>query len=264
MTTMFFSKKCLTCDLEYGYNGLTDYMKAVCRPDRIADFLVPFWRDDTSKYNNGLIREYDGTFTPLCSQLSPAACSYLKRITDKTKGVLMQTALTIFNYQSNQIRTEIINDEPYFCGIDVCNALSIKNNRNVIGRLTDGVHTVDIIDKLGRKQCVSYINEPNLYKVAFQSRKPAAESFVNWVCKKVLPSIRKTGGYGIPAIDMKAMGGMVKRCTGAAIREAFSADSATSLSALDFIINQIAEERAMKKMRVWKDTIKSHILDELA
>ncbi len=159
----------------------------------------------------------------------------------------MKTELTTFNYNNNQIRTQLIANEPYFCGIDVCNVLGIKNNRNIIARLDDGVHSVDVIDKLGRKQTVSYISEPNLYKVAFQSRKPAAEPFVNWVCKEVLPSIRKTGAYVDPTqkqldlipvkeytrrlpsgkkeivLSEKArseIGGIVKSCVGVAIRDA--------------------------------------------
>lgn len=110
----------------------------------------------------------------------------------------MKKDVKIFNFKDNQIRMEMINGEPYFCGLDVCNALSIKNNRNVITRLQDGVHTVDVIDKMGRKQAVSYVNEPNLYKIALQSRKPEAEPFVNWVCKVVLPSIREYGQYVNP------------------------------------------------------------------
>ena len=154
----------------------------------------------------------------------------------------MTNTLSIFNYQNNQIRTEIINNEPYFCGVDVCNALSIKNNRDTIARLHDGVVITDVIDKLGRKQSVSYINEPNLYKVAFQSRKPRAESFVNWVCKEVLPSIRKTGTYVAPgAVEVSSytrrlpsapreivlsekarseIGGIVKKCCAVAIKDA--------------------------------------------
>lgn len=40
-----------------------------------------------------------------------------------------------------------------------------------------------------------FINEPNLYRCIFQSRKKEAELFQNWVVEEVLPSIRKLGGY---------------------------------------------------------------------
>lgn len=106
----------------------------------------------------------------------------------------MKKEIQIFNFKDNQIRMEMINGEPYFCGLDVCNALSIKNNRNVVSRLSEGVHTMDTLTS-GGKQKLIYINEPNLYKVALQSRKPEAEPFVDWVCKIVLPSIRSVGHY---------------------------------------------------------------------
>lgn len=46
-----------------------------------------------------------------------------------------------------------------------------------------------------------YINEPNLYKTIFQSRKASAERFTDWVTSEVLPSIRKTGNYNMNMTD---------------------------------------------------------------
>lgn len=95
-----------------------------------------------------------------------------------------------------QIRTVIINDEPMFCLSDICRILEIKNSRDCRTRLKeDGVVTTDIIDNLGRKQNATFINESNLYKTIFQSRKESAERFTDWVTSEVLPSIRKSGGY---------------------------------------------------------------------
>lgn len=57
-----------------------------------------------------------------------------------------------------------------------------------------GVHNVDMNTGKG-KRSFTFINEPNLYRLIFQSRKATAEQFQNWVFEEVLPSIRKTGGY---------------------------------------------------------------------
>jgi phage antirepressor YoqD-like protein len=46
-----------------------------------------------------------------------------------------------------------------------------------------------------RETDMTFINEMNLYKVIMRSDKPQAEPFQDWVCGKVLPSIRKNGGY---------------------------------------------------------------------
>lgn len=105
--------------------------------------------------------------------------------------------LKIFNNKEfGQVRTSIINDEPYFALNDVCRVLEIANPRNVKARLNgDGVHTMDGVDSIGRRTDVTMINESNLYKLVFQSRKPEAERFADWVTSEVLPAIRKHGAY---------------------------------------------------------------------
>ena len=105
--------------------------------------------------------------------------------------------LKIFNNNEfGEIRTSIINGEPYFSLNDVCRILEIKNTSDAKSRLRkDGVGTTEVIDSLGRKQMANFINEANLYKLAFQSRKPQAERFTDWVTSEVLPAIRKHGAY---------------------------------------------------------------------
>ena len=42
---------------------------------------------------------------------------------------------------------------------------------------------------------LNYVNEPNLYRVIFQSRKPEARKFQDWIFNEVLPIINRTGAY---------------------------------------------------------------------
>lgn len=109
--------------------------------------------------------------------------------------------LQIFNNEKyGEIRTAIINNEPYFMLADVCRVLEIKNSWDAKNRLNKhGVDTTEVIDNLGRTQQATFINESNLYKLAFTSRKKEAEEFTEWVTSEVLPSIRKHGGYLTPA-----------------------------------------------------------------
>lgn len=109
----------------------------------------------------------------------------------------MENRLKIFkNDELGEIRTKEINNNPHVCLADVCKILDIKNISDCKSRLKqDGVVTSEVIDSLGRKQQATFIDESNLYKVIFQSRKPEAERFTEWVTSEVLPSIRKTGGY---------------------------------------------------------------------
>ena len=100
------------------------------------------------------------------------------------------------NEQFGEVRTATINNQIYFNLNDCCQILDLSNPRKTIERLNkDGVTTSDIIDSLGRTQQANFINEANFYKLVFQSRKPEAEKFADWVTSEVLPSIRKHGAY---------------------------------------------------------------------
>ena len=105
--------------------------------------------------------------------------------------------LQIFNNEEfGSVRTITKDNEPMFCLADVCKALELEQVSRVKSRLKeDGVTNSKVIDRLGREQEATFINESNLYKVIFQSRKPSAERFTDWVTDEVIPSIRKNGGY---------------------------------------------------------------------
>lgn len=103
--------------------------------------------------------------------------------------------LKIFNFKNNEVRIKNINNEPYFNLKDVCEILEINNASQVITRLSEkGVITNDTLTK-GGIQKLNFINESNLYKLIFKSRKPQAEEFTDWVTSEVLPRIRKHGAY---------------------------------------------------------------------
>lgn len=109
----------------------------------------------------------------------------------------MTSKLEIFkNEEFGEVRTTIVNNKPYICLADICKILGLEQVSRVKSRLNEGgVTTSKVIDNLGRHQDATFIDESNLYKVIFQSRKPEAEKFTDWVTNDVLPIIRKTGGY---------------------------------------------------------------------
>lgn len=115
--------------------------------------------------------------------------------------------LQIFsNSEFGEIRTALVNDEPMFCLADVCKALELTQPSKVKKRLNSkGVNIIPTLTK-GGEQKLLYINESNLYKTIFQSRKESAERFTDWVTGEVLPSIRKTGSYSMP----KTTGGQIQ------------------------------------------------------
>lgn len=104
--------------------------------------------------------------------------------------------LQIFkNQEFGEIRTTEMNNKPYVCLADVCKILDIKNVSQCKERLQQKGICISDTHTNGGMQKLIFINESNLYKVIFQSRKPEAEKFTEWVTSEVLPSIRKTGGY---------------------------------------------------------------------
>lgn len=107
--------------------------------------------------------------------------------------------MKIFNNEEfGNIRTVTIGNEPWLCLADICKALSLSQPSKVRERLNEkGVHTIPTLTK-GGTQNLLYVNESNLYKTIFQSRKPSAEKFTDWVTEEVLPSLRKTGSYSMP------------------------------------------------------------------
>lgn len=107
--------------------------------------------------------------------------------------------LQVFKFNNNQVRTVILNNEPYWVLKDVCDVLGISNSRMTAERLEeDEVSQTYIIDSLGRNQQTTVITESGLYAVILRSDKPNAKQFRKWVTSEVLPQIRKTGAYGVP------------------------------------------------------------------
>ena len=113
--------------------------------------------------------------------------------------------LQTFSFNNQPVRTVQLNNQPYFNLKDVCEILDIGNPSQLKTRLKqEGVITNEVGVKTGlktdgtpaiQKVKMTYINESNLYKTIFQSRKPEAEQFTEWVTSEVLPAIRKNGAY---------------------------------------------------------------------
>lgn len=114
----------------------------------------------------------------------------------------METHITTFKSELfGQIRTAMDqNGNPLFCLRDVSVALGLKESKHLKNRLdAKWVRTIPLITNRGMR-LTDFINETNLYRLIFQSRKATAEKFQDWVFEEVLPSIRKTGGYSLEKV----------------------------------------------------------------
>ena len=122
----------------------------------------------------------------------------------------METNLQIFdNEKFGEIRGIMIDGEPYFVGKDVASALGYVNPRKALIDHVDEEDKTDgvtIRDSIGREQKPILINESGLYSLILASKLPKAKEFKRWVTSEVLPSIRKTGAYKIPQVEIKPSG----------------------------------------------------------
>lgn len=96
------------------------------------------------------------------------------------------------------VRTIVRDGDPWFVIADACRILGLSNPTMAAERIDeDDLSSAEVTDSMGRKQVARVTNEPGLYELIFQSRKPEARAFRRWVTREVLPAIRQTGSYSV-------------------------------------------------------------------
>ena len=105
--------------------------------------------------------------------------------------------LMIFeNPTFGQVRTVEIDNEPWFVGKDVAEALGYGDTDQAVRNHVDGEDKLTRrFDGSGQSRNMTIINESGLYSLILSSKLPGAKEFKRWVTSEVIPSIRKTGGY---------------------------------------------------------------------
>lgn len=122
----------------------------------------------------------------------------------KGEGTMKKNELRIFvNAEFGQIRTVIIDNEPWFVGKDVATALGYKNQSDAIAKhvsdedkktiLKSQITTLEDIPNRG----FTFVNESGLYALIFGSKLESAQRFKHWVTSEVLPEIRRNGAYAM-------------------------------------------------------------------
>ena len=117
----------------------------------------------------------------------------------------MDNNVTIFkNEEFGEIRTIVIDGEPWFVGKDMAQALGYSNSSKAVSTHVDKEDKqfimIDIADSqngnvpMGQSK-TAIINESGMYSLILGSKLEKARSFKRWVTSEVLPTIRKTGGY---------------------------------------------------------------------
>lgn len=118
--------------------------------------------------------------------------------------------LQIFkNEEFGQVRTLIINNEPWFVGKDIATVLGYANASKAISAHCKHIRKEMIAHSQNGKMVktqTSLINEGDLYRLIISSKLPNADKFENWVFDEVLPTIRKHGAYMTDNVLEQAIG----------------------------------------------------------
>lgn len=114
----------------------------------------------------------------------------------------MENNIKIFeNPDFGKVRVVDIKGEPWFVGKDVAAVLRYTNPQKAIrDHVDEEDRTVNDSFTVNGTQPI-LINESGLYSLILSSKLPKAKEFKRWVTSEVLPSIRKTGGYTLPAMS---------------------------------------------------------------
>lgn len=137
----------------------------------------------------------------------------------------MQEMMIFNNAEFGQVRSVIIDNEPWFVGKDVAEALGYKNTKDAIlshvdkddrriiqrsdiptieNHIPKEVLPVDFVRGEIPNRGLSAINESGLYALIFGSKLESARKFKHWVTSEVLPSLRKTGSYNMVQPEERA------------------------------------------------------------
>lgn len=115
--------------------------------------------------------------------------------------------LQIFNNEEfGNVRSLIIDNEPWLVGKDVATDLGYQNGSRDINRHVDEEdrRKVMVFDGKQNKETI-VINESGLYALVFGSKLPSAKKFKHWVTSEVLPTLRKTGSYAKVPTDPREL-----------------------------------------------------------
>lgn len=111
----------------------------------------------------------------------------------------MNNEIEIFNNEEfGQVRVTMVDNEPWFVGKDVAQALGYKDTDQTVRAHVDKEDKLTRdFDGSGQKRKMTIINESGMYSLVLSSKLPSAKKFKRWVTHEILPSIRKTGTYSV-------------------------------------------------------------------
>ena len=120
----------------------------------------------------------------------------------------ISNSLQLFQNTEWKIRVVMRDGEPWFVAKDVADCIEHRNVTKMCELCRDKDKFVADVEELKTNDLLvlgnrglTLISESGLYRILAKCNLPKCEPFESWVFDEVLPSIRKTGGYGIRTVD---------------------------------------------------------------
>lgn len=112
---------------------------------------------------------------------------------------VMQGEMVPFAFDAHAVRVLDIEAMPWFVASDIAAVLEYTAAPQMTRILDEDEKGVQIVHTLGGDQRLQVINESGLFSAILRSRKPEARRFRRWVTAEVLPALRRSGRYAMPA-----------------------------------------------------------------
>ena len=90
--------------------------------------------------------------------------------------------------------------EPWFVASDVAKALGYERPNDAVNAHCKKVNKFSYGNAPQGAMPYNIVPESDVYRLVMRSNLPGAELFQDWVVEEVLPALRRTGGYGAPAL----------------------------------------------------------------
>lgn len=106
-------------------------------------------------------------------------------------------AVAALRFEGVEVRTVVLDGQPWFVAKDVCDVLGIAKYRDAFAQLDADERASAPVDTLGGRQLMTIVSEPGVFALMLISRSPKVREFRRWLTHEVLPAIRRTGTYAV-------------------------------------------------------------------
>ena len=113
-------------------------------------------------------------------------------------------SLDLFHFKGRQVRTIQLDGEPWFVAADVCDVLGLNNPSQALSYLDRDERRLITNEAWRTNGNMAIVSEPGLYSLVLRSRRPEAKGFRRWIAHEVIPALRQSGEYRLPAVSSVA------------------------------------------------------------